>query len=50
MQLDCDVYVKICYRSCSVWECVMHSEWELFSPMSVELQIVDNSTFEERLY
>ena len=51
MRLDCDVYVKIAIvLACSVWECAMHYEWELSSPMSVELQMVNNSTFGERVY
>ena len=35
---------------CSVCRCSMHTNWELFSSMSVELQIGDNSTFVVRVY
>ena len=35
--------VRISYRSSGVCEYAMHTKWELCSPMSVELQIVDNS-------
>ena len=35
---------------CSVCRCAIHNNWELFSLMSVESQIGDNSTFIVRVY